>query len=66
MNYFTKGWESKMTRYDVVQAEDGSWVDFTEAQEDVLFLVNLIREAQIRGTDDEYEVFDEICENWGV
>ena len=55
-----------MTRYDVVQTEDGSWVDFTEAQEDVSFLVNLIREAQIRGSEDEYEVFDEICENWDV
>lgn len=66
MSYFTKGWEDKMIKYDVVQTEDGNWVDFTEAQEDVLFLVKLIREARIRGTDDEYKAFDEICENWDV
>ena len=55
-----------MQRFSMVEEADGEWVDFTEAQEDVSFLVNLIREAQIRGSEDEYEVFDEICENWGV
>ena len=59
-----------MKRFSIVESmveeADGEWVDFTDAQADVSFLVNLIREAHIHGTEDEYEAFDEICENWDV
>ena len=55
-----------MQRFSMVEEADGEWVDFTDAQADVSFLVNLIREAHIQGTEDEYEAFDEICENWDV
>ena len=51
---------------DVSEDDDGPFVDYDEARDDIGWLVNLVREKQIEGSDEEYEDFDELCDRWDV
>jgi hypothetical protein len=50
----------------MVEDDCGDWIDINDAQSDVEWLIALIRKYRIKGSDEEYEHFDEICERWEV
>jgi hypothetical protein len=51
---------------DVFENDDGPFVEYDEAREDVKWLVSLIKNRRIEGSDDEYEDFDELCDRWNI
>lgn len=51
---------------DVVESEDGSLVDYEEARSDISWLVELIRNKKVEGSEEEYEEFDVICDRWEI
>ena len=50
----------------VLEDDFGPFVKVEEAREDIEWLVSLIRDKEIEGTEEEYEQFDDICERWDV